>query len=93
MANNTLLASDNFASGSLAAGWSAQHGVSACKVVGSGSSAVAEPNASNTSAGQVWTGLTWPKDQCSECTLAPGWVNSAGANILQLNVSMVFIGS
>lgn len=68
MANNTLLASDNFASGSLAAGWSALAGFSACKVV-AGTPNVAEPNSSSTVAAQVWTGQTWPNDQASEATM------------------------
>jgi hypothetical protein len=68
MANNTLLASDNFASGSLAAGWSAQFGLSVCKVV-SGTPNVTEPNATSTQAGQIWTGQTWPADHSSEITI------------------------
>ena len=63
--NNQLLASDNFASGSLAAGWSPILTLSACQVV-AGSPNVTEPNVAGTAAGQVWTGLTWPNDQCSE---------------------------
>lgn len=65
MANNQLLASDNFASGSLAAGWAAAPTFSACKVV-AGTPNVAEPNATSTQAGQVWAGAVWPNDQVSE---------------------------
>jgi hypothetical protein len=67
MANNQLLASDNFASGSLAAGWAAAPGYSECVVV-SGSPNVTEAGALSTVAGQLWTGLTWPDDQISELT-------------------------
>jgi len=52
MANNTLLASDNFASGSLAAGWSALPGDSVCHVA-IGSPNTTEPNALSTNAGQM----------------------------------------
>src|SRR5579859_881664 len=86
MANNQLLASDNFASGSLAAGWSALHSFSACQVVGSGSSAVTEANTLSTQAGQVWTGLTWTNDHVSEITV--GALTSTGTNIIVLNVRM-----
>ena len=67
MANNTLLASDNFASGSLAAGWSAVPGLSVCQVI-SGSPNYTEANSLLTLAGQIWTGLSWPNDHVSEVT-------------------------
>ncbi len=68
MANNTLLASDSFASGSLAAGWAAAHGLTGvCQVV-SGSPNVTEPAALTNTYGQIWTGLTWPNDHASELT-------------------------
>ena len=86
MANNQLLASDNFASGSLAAGWSALHGLSASKVV-AGSPNVTEPNAINTTAGQIWTGLTWPSDHTSEVILGSGWTNTSN-NFVSLQVRM-----
>ena len=67
MANNQLLASDNFASGSLAAGWSAVFGqVTGVVVVGSPN--VVEPPALSTGGDQIFTGITWPKDQTSEVT-------------------------
>jgi hypothetical protein len=66
-ANNQLLASDSFTSGSLAAGWSAQYGYSECQVV-SGSPNVTEANTTLAACGQVWTGLTFPGDQISEVT-------------------------
>lgn len=68
MANNQLLASDNFASGSLAAGWSPYPTLSTCQVV-VGSPNVTEINVVGTGAGQIWTGLTWPNDQVSEVTI------------------------
>src|SRR6266481_2032564 len=68
MANNQLLASDSFVSGSLAAGWSAAFSFSRCQVV-AGSPNIVEPNTLSVTAGQIWTGLTWPKDQISEITI------------------------
>src|ERR1035437_1769527 len=69
MANNTLLASDYFASGALAAGWSTmQGGTAMCSVI-VGSPNVTEPAALSTQYGQVWTDLTWPNDQVSEFTI------------------------
>ena len=69
MANNTLLASDNFASGSLAAGWStAQAATNTCAVTGS-APYYSEPRAVGEFDGQVWTGIAWPNDQTSELTI------------------------
>lgn len=65
MANNQLLASDNFASGSLAAGWSAAFGLTKCQVI-AGSPNITEPTTLSTNCGQIWTGLTWTNDQTSE---------------------------
>jgi predicted GH43/DUF377 family glycosyl hydrolase len=65
MANNQLLASDNFATG-LAAGWSLAHGMTnTCAVVGS----LAQPRATSELDGQIWTGIAFPADQISECTI------------------------
>jgi hypothetical protein len=86
MANNQLLASDNFASGSLAAGWSAIFGQSTTQIVNV-PPMVAEPNALSTSAGQQWTGLTWPKDHASEVTVN-ALTTEAGNSIIALNVRM-----
>ena len=83
MANNQLLASDNFASGSLAAGWSAIHGQSASQIA----SHLAEPNALSTNAGQIWTGLTWPNDHASEVTVQT-LTSETGNNIIILAVRM-----
>jgi hypothetical protein len=66
--NNQLLASDNFVSGSLAAGWSPLPGLAKAQVV-VGSPNVTEPNVVGTGAGQIWTGITWPNDQISEVTI------------------------
>ena len=68
MANNNLLASDNFVSGSLAAGWGTFGGFSKTQVV-AGSPNVTEPNTLSTNAGQIWTGITWPNDQICEVTI------------------------
>lgn len=68
MANNQLLASDDFSSGSLASGWGAMFGLSTCQVI-AGSPKVTEDNVVNVEAGQIWTGLTWPNDQNSEVTV------------------------
>lgn len=71
MANNQLLASDNFASGSLAAGWSPIFGFSPCQVVNHQT----EPNALSTEAGQSWTGGSlFDNDQSSEITIGSGYV-------------------
>jgi hypothetical protein len=67
MANGQLLASDNFASGSLAAGWSNAFGIAKCQVTGS--PFITEPTALSTNCGQIWTGLVWPNDQTSEVTV------------------------
>jgi hypothetical protein len=68
VANAQLLASDSFASGSLAAGWTELTGLSPCKVV-VGTPNVTEPNALSTVAAQVWTGQAWPNDQSSEVVI------------------------
>src|ERR1039458_2170257 len=68
MANNTLLASDNFASGSLAAGWSAASGIGFPASQVTGSPFVAECAVAGSITGQFWTGLSWPGDQVNEVT-------------------------
>lgn len=83
MANNTLLASDNFASGSLAAGWSAWPNLAESAIT-AGSPFYAEPTAINTSCGQLWTALTWGNDQISEVTIQS--LNTTGTNVLTLGV-------
>jgi hypothetical protein len=68
MANNTLLASDSFASGSLAAGWSVIPTNSFSQITGS--PFVAEPPSTAASGSrQMWTGLAFPNDQTSEITI------------------------
>lgn len=67
MANNTLLASDNFASGSLAAGWSPVFGSTKSQVTGS--PFVAEPSSTSTPGKQQWTGNSVPNDQISEAQI------------------------
>lgn len=85
MANNTLLASDNFASGSLAAGWSFFTGLGTAKCAITASSPYyAEPAAITNTYGQVWTGLTWAADQICEVTVQT--LNSTGTNTLGLLV-------
>jgi hypothetical protein len=95
-ANNQLLASDNFASGSMAAGWSAISSLGPLKsVVVSGSPNVSEGGlVLNTWGAQYWSGLTWPSDQISEVsvnlTSEPGthlqlidrWTDAAGTGYL-----------
>jgi hypothetical protein len=68
MANNQLLASDNFNSGSLASGWSPTFGFTKGQVV-VGSPNVVEPSTPNVTNGQYWSGLTWPSNQISEVTI------------------------
>jgi hypothetical protein len=68
LANNKLLASDSFASGSLAAGWSGFWGNLPVQVI-TGPPNYTEPNNTSNAAGQIWTGLTWPEDQISEVTM------------------------
>jgi hypothetical protein len=68
MANNQLLASDNFASGSLAAGWAVIPTNSFSQVTGS--PFVAEPpSTAATGSRQRWTGLAFSNDQTSEITI------------------------
>jgi hypothetical protein len=67
MANNQLIASDNFASGSLAAGWAIISG-SLNQITGT--PFVAEPPSTSATGRQKWTGLAWPNDHISEITLA-----------------------
>jgi hypothetical protein len=81
MANNTLLASDNFASGSLAAGWTNEFSYTVCQVTGTPK--VTEPASLSAQSGQLWNGLTWPADQISEIT---GTLTSEGASYLILLV-------
>lgn len=84
MANNQLLASDNFASGSLAAGWSSVFGLSVCQVVSNRT----EPAALSAEAGQIWTGLTWPNDHTSEVTLGAGTTQEVTTYNVILRVRM-----
>lgn len=70
MANNQLLASDNFTSGSLAAGWSLLNGATNTSAILVGTPNVAQPRNTTDTDGQVWTGLSWPNDQISECTIS-----------------------
>lgn len=81
--NNQLLASDNFASGSLAAGWGTWPTLAQCAITGT-PPFYAEPVAAGaTSYGQLWTGLTWPADQISEITIQTA---GAGTNTYSLGV-------
>ena len=68
MANNQLLASDNFASGSLAAGWSAWPGLSE-SVILVGTPNVTQPSSTSTTQGEYWTGNSFPTDQICEVTI------------------------
>ena len=81
MANNTLLESDSFGSGSLAPGWGLPGGTAS-----NGTVVVGPPNnvqpalANGTSYGQIWTGISWP-DHSSEVTVT---VTSEAGTILTL---------
>src|SRR5215469_3792659 len=72
MANNNLIASDSFTSGSLAAGWSAAFLGSGFSQITGGSPHLAEPTAADGNAyGQVWTGPpSFGRGQISEVTLS-----------------------
>lgn len=85
MANNQLIESDSFTSGSLNAGWSAIEGLSESQIV-SGTPNVAEPNTTSTEAGQQWSGITWPNDQISEATV--GTFTQESGTTLTLRVRM-----
>ena len=69
MANNQILASDSFLSGSLAPGWVLAPGASAFTNVLVGSPNVTQPVALALNYGQIWTGLSWPNDHASEVTM------------------------
>lgn len=71
MANNQLLASDNFASGSLAAGWSTLSGNPfAESAILTGSPNVAQPaNTDSNAYGQMWTANGTQVNQISEVTV------------------------
>ena len=77
MAYNSLIASDNFSSGSLAAGWSANFGMSATPVVNV-PPFTTEPGALSTNYGQIWTALGVQTNQISEVTLGAGWIQESG---------------
>jgi hypothetical protein len=69
MANNTLLASDSFVSGSLAAGWTVLSGQTETTITGS--PYISEPGAADGNTyGQYWSGLSWPNDHVSEITVS-----------------------
>lgn len=80
MANNTLIASDNFASGSLAAGWTNIPTLSVCQVTGTPK--VTEVNVAGTAAGQMWNALGALKEQCSEVTINALAGGNAGTAIV-----------
>ena len=87
MANNQLLASDNFASGSLAAGWSVIPGDTDESAIVSN---LAQPAAITNTYGQLWTGLSWPADQICEVTSQT--LNATGTNVLNLWVRVSAVG-
>jgi hypothetical protein len=62
------LASDTFASGSLAAGWGVATGSYASQIT-SPAPYYAEPPDTSHASDNIWTGLTWPNDQTSELTI------------------------
>lgn len=83
--NNQRLAIDTFSTGALAVGWTAITGLAACQVVGS-NPYFAEPVATSTKYGQIWTGLTWPVDHAAEVTVHT--LTSESGTVLSLNVRM-----
>src|SRR5579859_6224245 len=82
MANNQFLASDDFASGSLAAGWSVWPNASGHEPqIVTGSPNVAESFAVGTGGGVVWEAITWPDNQTSEITVNNLLSTSNGSDI------------
>src|ERR1700723_680729 len=69
MANNQILASDNWASGSLATGWSALAALGNRPNVISASPNVTEPTSTSQESFIYWSAITWPNDQASEITM------------------------
>lgn len=84
MANNTLIASDNFASGALAAGWSTLTGYSAKPAITGSAPYYAEPTTTSTNCGVIWTGSSTPNNQVCEVTVE-NLANESGS-IIQLYV-------
>ncbi len=80
-ANNTIVDSDNFASGSLAAGWGTLFGDSKCQVI-VGPPNYTEPNGTVAEAGQIWASWS-PSEQVSEVNAT---VTSEANTVLELFV-------
>ena len=83
--NNQRLAIDTFSTGSLAAGWSAITGLSACQVVGS-NPYYASPPRHRPNTVRYGPGLTWPVDHAAEVTSHT--LTSESGTVLSLNVRM-----
>jgi hypothetical protein len=72
MANNQLLASDNFASGSLDSRWTVFPNASGLKPsLSGGPPYYAQAPSVGHNGGVIWTGLTWTNDQGVEVTVEP----------------------
>ena len=84
MANNKLLATDSFTSGSLAAGWTAINGLAESQLTST--PFYAEPAATTTQYGQQYTGTSFPNDHCSEVTVHT--LTSEVGTVLSLHVRM-----
>jgi hypothetical protein len=83
--NNQRLATDTFASGALAGGWSAALTYAESQIVGS-LPYYAEPTALSTNCAQVWTGTAFPNDHASEATVQT--LTSEGGTTLGLLIRM-----
>lgn len=86
MANNQLLASDSFASGSLAAGWSAVP-TKTLGVITASAPYYAEASGLSTVSQQIFTGISWPEDQISEMTIQTLTAESGSLAYLAVRIS------
>lgn len=86
--NNLLLAGDSFASGSLAAGWSAWPNLSEPAVL-VGTPNVIQPTGVSTTDGIIWTGRSWSRDQVVEVTINNLSITGGAAVTLGARVQVV----
>lgn len=80
VANSELIASDDFSSGSLAAGWSQSFVATDLGTVLNLPPHVVEAGMLSVTCGQVWTGSSWTRDQVSEITMN-AFTSNANASI------------
>ena len=83
MANNKLIASDSFLSGSLAPGWASINAGFGTVVAGSPNTVQPTAHATNFY-GQIWTGNVFPADQISEVTVNGLTVEVASSLVLRV---------